>query len=147
MTSFECEELLVSLGYKKEAHVPSDRALYKRNMLYGIREMLFVKNNPDCKEMCTVILFDDKLFRISVNYEDFKQGFADKVVSSVTDNLSVSFRAMRGPNSDMRMYIWETGVTLAQFRHHEIPKMKLLMATLEYVHLPSFSQLRKLGLQ
>jgi hypothetical protein len=147
MSAAGCESRLLAAGYERRSGVPSDRAIYRRNALHGIREVPYGRSGKDSDETCTVILLEDALFRVSVTYERFKSGFADKVISGLTDDLSAPPRHLRGPNSKTGVYLWESGVTGVQFRYQELPALNFFMASLEYMHMPTVNGLRKLGLQ
>jgi hypothetical protein len=147
MSAAECEARLLPAGYEKRRGAPSDRAIYRRNALHGIREESYGRSGGDSDEICTVVLLENALFRVSVTYEHFKSGFTDKVISGLTDDLGAPPRHLRGPNSSTGVYLWESGVTGVQFRYQELPALDFSMASLEYTHMPTVNGLRKLGLQ
>ena len=151
MTAEECKGRMLAAGYESRAtEIPEaspDRLLRRSALLYGIRDDHFHRRTASATEHVSLRLHNDVLFQVSIRYEDFGRGFRDKVLDEISRHMGTDPRRVPTPNSDMDVYAWSVGVTMAQFGYRELPKLDLYFAEASYRNGPVVTELKRLGLQ
>jgi hypothetical protein len=146
-----CETLLVGSGYEKARgpllRTQGERELHRSNRLNGLSEAFYVKTGGEAAENITILLFEDAMFKITIDYIDVKPGFKDGLVSRLNEAMPSSPRGRRSGKAGMEFYAWDEGPTGAQLNYQELPRISHYFAVLSYFHSPSMKELKKIGLQ
>ncbi|MDL2263573.1 hypothetical protein LJC31_02865 [Synergistaceae bacterium OttesenSCG-928-I11] len=146
-----CERAFLENGFERaQAILPElsgDRTIRNFALVRGVREFAYARKNKNFTETVSIRLFHDELFRVLIDYADFKTGFRDDVVREVTKKMSSAPRRMHGANSGMDIYMWIDGDAEATFTHRELPGIDLHFSQVDWCHGPTVAELKRIGLQ
>ena len=146
-----CERAFFENGFERaEAILPEqsgDRTIRNFALVRGVREFAYARKNKGFTETIAIRLYRDELFRVLIDYADFKTGFREDVVREISKKMSRTPRRVHGANSGMDLYMWIDGDTEASFTHRELPGIDLRFAQVDWCHGPTVAELKRIGLQ
>lgn len=148
-----CIELLVAGGYstvvRAEDYAASkspDRTLKRIREVQGISTVDFEKKDDAVEKNLKIYLYQDNLFQITVEYEDTRKEFADKLVNDISQRVSLTPRLITGKDSKMDIYIWAFPMTAIVFSSRYGKAIPIPFALLEYRNEPVLNDLKDRGL-
>lgn len=148
-----CIELLIAGGYSTVVRVEDyavskspDRVLKRVREVQGISTVDFERQDNAIERNMKIHLYQDSLFQITVEYEDTRKEFAEKLVSEISQQVSRTPRLITGKDSKMDIYIWAFPATAIVFSSRYGKSIPIPFALLEYRNEPVLNELKDRGL-